>query len=320
MTARNHHYVPQCYLKGFARYRDNPKLFVVDAKENRTFCTAPANVAVERDFHKIDIDGHPIDALENAFSKFEGELSESLKNIIASRSIKNYNDRVFLFNLIGLMSTKNPRLRENMRKAHEHSMRVAMDLITATPQRFEAQIKSAKAAGFIDQGADVDYKTMREFLEKEEYKIELLTTGQLQRELKIFDKILPLIFHRKWMLFKAPPGTSGFVTSDHPVCLMWSDPKKRGGFYPPGLALLETQIVFPVSNELVLIGAFEIEDDEVDADKLLIAQINGSIILHSTRQVYARDSDFLYKMQHNSEIMRGADLLDDQCMSRPVSA
>ena len=36
--------------------------FVVDCKERRSFYTAPANVAVERDFHRIDVEGQPPDA------------------------------------------------------------------------------------------------------------------------------------------------------------------------------------------------------------------------------------------------------------------
>jgi hypothetical protein len=54
MTARQHHYVPQCYLKGFVKDRKKPKLFVVDCKERRSFSTSPDNVAAERDFHRID--------------------------------------------------------------------------------------------------------------------------------------------------------------------------------------------------------------------------------------------------------------------------
>jgi hypothetical protein len=98
--------------------------------------------------------------------------------------------------------------------------------------------------------------------------------------------------------------------------LATADPTKRGGFWPPGLGLPRTQLLFPISNELTAIGAFEIEETEIDADDLLISQINGEIILHATRQIYARDSDFLYKMQHNSRIMRGTELLDDQVMAR----
>lgn len=39
---------------------------------------------------------------------------------------------------------------------------------------------------------------------------------------------------RKWVVLKPPRESSGFVTSDHPVCLMFSDPARRGKFYGPG--------------------------------------------------------------------------------------
>jgi Protein of unknown function (DUF4238) len=93
MTARRHHYVPQCYLKGFCRHRDKPKLFVVDAKRLSTFATHPANVAAERDFHAVEIDGLSPDALENQFAQFESDLSHSLERIISARSIADEADR-----------------------------------------------------------------------------------------------------------------------------------------------------------------------------------------------------------------------------------
>lgn len=79
---------------------------------------------------------------------------------------------------------------------------------------------------------------------------------------------------------------------------MWFDPAQRGAFRAPGHGLLRTQIVFPVSNELAVIGAIETHDDEVDANELLVAQINGRVILHPERQIYARDDGFPYIMQH----------------------
>lgn len=177
MTARQHHYVPQCYLKGFVKHREKPKLFVIDAKERRPFRTTPANVAVERDFHRIDVEGFPADALENAFSRFESELSQALERIIAARSIRDDNDRAYLFNLIGLMATKNPRLRETMRAAQEQTAKIIMDLATSTPQRWAAHIKRAKEDGFIEKDADEDYRKMREFVEKGEYTFDVLPSG-----------------------------------------------------------------------------------------------------------------------------------------------
>jgi hypothetical protein len=72
-----------------------------------------------------------------------------------------------------------------------------------------------------------------------------------------------------------------------------------------------TQLLFPISNELAIIGAFEIDEDEIEADESLVARINGSVLVHAERQIYSRDSDFLYKMQHHSKVMPGAGLLDD---------
>jgi hypothetical protein len=191
-----------------------------------------------------------------------------------------------------------------------------MDLVTASPEQYEAHVRRAKQDGFMSADLNVDYQTMRQFVESGEYRIETQPSMHLQMEMQNFDKILPLIFNRKWMLFKAPKSGTGFVTSDHPASLMWADPAKRGGFWPPGLGLARTQLLFPISNELAAVGAFEIDEGEADADELFIAQINGTVITHAVRQVYARDSDFIYKMQHNAKIMRGADLLDDQAMAR----
>ena len=57
-NARNHHWVPQCYLKGFAKSRSkNAQLHVADFEANRQFMTIPRNVAAAGDFNRIDIDG-----------------------------------------------------------------------------------------------------------------------------------------------------------------------------------------------------------------------------------------------------------------------
>jgi hypothetical protein len=104
MTARRHHYVPQCYLRGFVTDPQKPKLFVIDGKERPAFRKAPANVAAERDFHRIEVEGYEPDALENALSGFESKLSQALERIIAAQSIKELDDRAYLFNLMAMMA------------------------------------------------------------------------------------------------------------------------------------------------------------------------------------------------------------------------
>ena len=103
ITARRHHYLPQCYLKGFVRHRETPKLFVVDAKKKAAFTTNPLNVAQVRDFHRVDVEGMPPDALEAALGGFESELAPSLEKIVATQSLADERDRILLLNLAAIV-------------------------------------------------------------------------------------------------------------------------------------------------------------------------------------------------------------------------
>lgn len=315
MSARQHHHVSQCYLKGFSADRNKPRLFVIDLKERRVFPpTNPKNVAVERDFHAVDVEGLPPDAFETYLAEFETELDGALKRIVAARSIRNENDRATLFKYMALLAAKNPQLRENFRVAHQHMVKIVMDLATATPEKWASHMARAKRDGFLPADAPDDYEKMREFLqalERGEYRIDTLPQMHVPMEVQAANKVLPLIFARKWMLFKAPANTTGFITSDHPMCLRWDNPAERGRMPPPGLRHTHTQLIFPISKELAAIGGFEIEEMEAEAIENLVAQINGSIILHAGRQIYARAGDFRYMLKHSKRIMRGTELLGD---------
>jgi hypothetical protein len=74
---RKHHFVPQFYLRGFTG--DNDQLFVVDRPSEKTFRTSPKNVAAERDFNRVDVEGLAPDAIEKALADFEGKVAPALE-------------------------------------------------------------------------------------------------------------------------------------------------------------------------------------------------------------------------------------------------
>jgi hypothetical protein len=117
---------------------------------------------------------------------------------------------------------------------------------------------------------------------------------------------------------RSPPGRTGFVTTDHPVALMWSDDVNKRGFYGPGFGLPKTSVLFPLSNELALLGAFEGEPRHGDLAELGVARVNGTVIVHADKQVYAAADDFAWAMQHTARrVMRGSELLADQMAGPP---
>jgi uncharacterized protein DUF4238 len=142
VTARRHHYVSQCYLKGFTVERKKKRqITVFDGNARKTFTTAIDNVAVERDFNRVEMEGLAPDAFDNAMAAFESEISAALDRIIATQSIAVEEDRISLVNLICALALRNPRLREQIRDYDEQVARLIMELSLATPERWTAQVK-----------------------------------------------------------------------------------------------------------------------------------------------------------------------------------
>ena len=129
------------------------------------------------------------------------------------------------------------------------------------------------------------------------------------------------MLRRKWVLIKAPERSGGFITSDHPAILMWSDPKMRAGLYGPGFGLTGTEVLFPVCPRLAVVGAFEIrEGDTIEVDENAVAAFNGAQIAYAERQVYARDRNFTYALRPNEPPRKASRLIDDKGFRKPAQA
>jgi hypothetical protein len=107
--ARNHHFVPQYYLKGFARPRSKDgKLIVFDLKERKSFVTRPRNVAARRDYNRVEIDGQDPNIVEDQLGILEANADRAFRRIIATRSIDNRDDFSFVLTLIARIALSNP--------------------------------------------------------------------------------------------------------------------------------------------------------------------------------------------------------------------
>jgi hypothetical protein len=318
MVARRHHFLPQCYLKGFSRPRKRGKSHhvVVFDRDGKTFTSNIINIAVKHDFNRVEIEGHAPDEFEQAMAKFEGELGPALNRILELKNLRNAEDRAILLNLIGLIAIRNPRHREMFRDFNERVMKMVMDLATTTKERWEGQMRQARESGYLKDTKNISYEEIRDFVNKNEYRVDLHTEFHVASEMKGFDAILPTLFKRKRVSFTPPDGSSGFITSDHPVCLMFSDPDMRGKFYGPGHGLAGTEIIFPIGKRLAVVGAFELKEAELPLTEDGVAGINGALVAYAERQIYAHDVDFTYSRQYAEKPRRGAGLVNDLLFRR----
>ncbi len=309
--ARNHHWIPQCYLKGFAKSRSkNAKLFVADAISRKTFETIPRNVASARDFNRIDVPGVPPNQIESDYARFEGLVDKALERMAISKEFGDDEAYNLILNLIALLAVRNPRMREHSQEFQERIIKRMMELTVATKEHYEASLGTPVRGDVVESDQAVTYEAMRDFVERDEYTIEVSTTGHVRQELELVDTVLPLLGKRHWLLIRAPANSGGFITSDDPVVLVWSERKNRGPFSSPGFGLRDTEVIFTVTRDLAMLGVFDGEVGVREARPETVAQINGIIVAHSNRQIYARDDRFRYALA-SGEIRRGADILSN---------
>jgi hypothetical protein len=308
MTAERHHYVPQFYLRGFVKDPKHPRLFAIDTTERKVFHPSPKDVAVELNFHTIDISGKPSDVVETTMSEMESMFAPAVARIRESQSLASDEDRGLLFTFMAFLLIKNPRMRSRISKPLGDLALYTMQMEASDPESWNRKMEQAKREGTIAQGADTE-QLRRLLLQGDAFKVGLSVAAHLYFEFRAIDFIAKMLEQRHWMLLRAPQNKTGFITSDNPVTLTWYD--QEGTPYPPGLGLPNTQLLFPIANELGLMGTFEYRSQTLAGDDAAIAGFNGNTIIYRNRQVYARDSEFLYQMKHNTTLMRGLELLED---------
>jgi hypothetical protein len=283
-TARRHHYLPQAYLAQFTDLGTKAGQFnVLVIESGHTFRTSPKNVAVELDFNRIDVEGHPPDFVENALAPMEQAAVEAIANTVAAGEFPSDEDYSAILHLICLIAVRNPLFRKSLNRAREHSIRIIGDLLTSDEKLWKHHIRKAKEGG-VDIPDSVSFKDMKRFIENGDYEIDFHPQSNLQVELKTFEKVLPILHERTWSLIIASSKGPEFICSDHPVAVDFKS--KRQG--PIGLGLKETELFFPLSRYAGFYGTFENPlKPVVYAKPGNVATMNRRVAFNAERHVYS---------------------------------
>lgn len=283
--ARNHHFVPQYYLKSFARPRSKDgKLTVFDLKERKSFTTRPRNVAARRDYNRVEIEGQDPNTVESQLAVLEADADQAFRRIIAARSIDDTDDFSFVLVLIARIALSNPLFRDQREKMIGQIGTMMMRNMVATPERWAAATESA---GEDILGEPIPYEEMRAAVEGGGIMIGAAQEALIEQEIALWPSILPLLEKRKWTLLIAPPKSTGFVTCDRPFSLRCSDPAMNRGPYGVGLGCADTTITFPISHELAVIGSFERGGGVRIVEEQIVAAVNFTMFQTAMRQIYA---------------------------------
>lgn len=309
-TARNHHYIPQCYLRGFLDPSlKKEQLHVIDKIDVKHFVTTPRNVGSQNDFNRVNIPGNPIDVVEKLLAEMDGKVDQVLKYVIENETLPADVDMKILIYFVALLYMHNPQIRSHLEDAETMVRKRFARVLLSRPELYEAYRLQQRTVG----KELPKYEEMQQFVESEDYDIRYGHGHHLKYELESIDNVvLPLLSQRKWSLFMAEEGASDFVCSDRPVCLISIGDPPANPDHPyniggPGLAENNTELTMPLNRRMALFAVLGGSSYSRTVDEMTIAHVNERTIRSAARQIYCSSLDF--KFLDGGTIKGGRDLM-----------
>ncbi|MCX2896777.1 DUF4238 domain-containing protein [Pseudomonas mandelii] len=314
--ARNHHYVPQTYLRAFTDGESKKSKFTVfDVATEKRFETVPRNVCAVRDFNRVSIPGMDANAIESGMGIFESLIAPAVAEINLTNTFEGEAKNTIL-NLMALLAVRHPDRRESMRKFHSQIAKITMGMLLNRREMYDNVTAEMRSEGIISEDSP-SYTDVKAFFDGGQYDIEVTNESHLNSEQTMHETALPLLAERSWMLYRVNPKDGHFITSDHPVSITWRNPSNIPPLYrhSPGFGMRDTEVLFPLTKNLVLIGIFDGESGYQIASPLLVAASNSRVANYCSRQIYSSKRSFT-ALSPQMEIINGPDLLKMHPASR----
>ena len=286
---RRNHFTPVLYLTNFVDSED--ALHVISLVDGHRYATSPDNLGLERDLYRPGnlADGEDPNVYEDEFARFEGEAAPTIQRIIAERQMPEDEERLqLLFNFIAFQAVRTPSMRRVIAAPLEQEARIILNLLESSRELYEGHMRQA--------GYDLERHPYEKFVQRKgKYEPRLTTGGFLEGAMTTMTTTLQFLHRRTWSILTSDRPGEPFVVSDHPVSLTWSDGRETR--VRPGHAHHHTDVSFPLSSNVALVGRYEaLAPDQTTAN---VAALNSKTVNQARTFVAACSDDFV--------LMRGAD-------------
>lgn len=286
-VARNHHFIPQCFLAGFTPSgTKDDKLWVTDTVERKGYATRPRNAGFEKDLYRIDVDGAPPDLIETIFGCFEGLGAPSVRYVLENCALPPRPDFDHLMEFVGLLAIRVPRTRERVAAVLDRTMKAMFRPYFRDPDAVSAQFEEMRQDG-ADIPEDIDCEELVRFVQSEDlYTMRLDKEWLLGQMLEGSVEVQQMLFERNWSVLSVADDAEEFICSDAPVCLTWNDTDRQDRV--ARLYEHETTLTVPLGKGVALQGRYEAGQPKlIRCSRQDTARINTRTISSRHRFLYS---------------------------------
>ncbi len=315
-SKKKHHYLPQCYIKGFTDSFD--KVWVYN-KEMKIFSEQGENGTFHiRYFYRVDfskykkisieqtkkirllfnidettispIEEYP-DMVEDLLSDTENQAALIIKKLVIGEKISKI-ERMNLSTFLAFMHTRTPIFRSRIEEFHKKDTNNTLRNIFANKESLENLLIKMQDDGY-EKFIDTD--SVIKFYQEERYKIVIPREMSVRDMLLVSSYIDDIFYNKTWIILRT---STSFITSDSPTFLVHSNSKLSKDINMR-IDDPDAKIFFPLSKELLLVmestsaGPVIFEEK---IDKVHTRKMNELIASHSGNYIIARDEALCRKM------------------------
>lgn len=303
--SKNHHFIPQFFLKSFAKKEGKKYIINVFNKQNlNTFTNSVDNIGYIKNFHTIKVNGVDSDVIEKAHNEiYERRYSIRYKTIL--RRLENVRQDIKVMNCLSSRRYMEIYLNEQISDSEKIfiSFLLAYFVIRGKKWREFGEQAFMKAEELMREIGEVHkVNNIEENIKREIGILEGVKYAQLQTTFDVEElKRFANFFYKHIWNIGFNMTANFFYTSDnvHALTSMWKEqPKWMGvGYTTPG-----NVVFFPLSPTICII-MFDpvyliekkiniISNESVSLYADDIKMINNEIILSSIDQVYSIDGNW----------------------------
>lgn len=302
-----HHFVPQCLLRRFTdTERRGGRLTAIDLRSGVSRRSPTNQVAVIDDFYRFrGIEN------ENVMEETLGELVEghgarALKALpLSGRQINNDTLGILLV-FIATLFIRTPKFRRWYLAESARFTEQWLYSQSSNPALWQEYVRVKRSEGRTDVSEE-EFEKIRQAFRPGAMRYEFPPEAHVRAIVDYSEDLCALLGERRWSTIRPSGGSGGFICSDNPVTLVWSEPGQRSTTMPiaPGFAHKLTEVFVPLGTNVGIIGRYD--DMHLRESDVVTAALNSRVLAQADHEIYARDLDFAW-IESSGRIRRGTDL------------
>jgi hypothetical protein len=280
---KRHHYIPQFYLRGFIDPANEPYLWVYEKRSPAIKSVSARDAGLEKGYHSFTNSKGQRDteSIENIFQRIEDSTARVFEGI-KNREPLSEEERHTLATFLSLMLTRVPNYRRNVENTMGDLLKQIAMMDASNIDWLRENMKTYEQVTGESLGMSPE-EFQKTILEGD---YELSTSPTFSLQMMSID-LSEAFLDKTWFYLKATDRVK-FLTSDNP--LSYHDPtRKRGSYWPEGLADENTEVTFPISKELALVATRRkgVGPGYVPVSHQVVKDINRRTVMSALRFVYS---------------------------------